>query len=301
MAGLYFPHDLNARNDSKCIRLRMAMGANGYGVLNLLYELLGVAPDHTLSTDYASIAWELHVDAADIERVVTEFDLFIIDESRGVFYSKRMSEQFNEIETARQKRSEAGRKAVAKRYQTYTTANKKSSNGIADLDNNASNGIAYLDTSATNIDKYNIDKSNINLKEEEEEEEAAQIFDFSRDTYSPSVVELADAIAQRFGLLKACGQQLWQTQKLLQAIHIDGQDTLQVVRDGLKRLDTAKPIATGAMPDFGIDQFLNPDLFLRLIHGGFDKLKEPKGGKKNKGWSRAGESFSDKPKDYYRE
>ena len=71
MAGLYYPHDLNARNDPKCVRLRMTTGAAGYGVFNILLELLGSEPTHRLPTDYEAIAWAEHLDAELIRQVAS--------------------------------------------------------------------------------------------------------------------------------------------------------------------------------------------------------------------------------------
>ena len=142
MAGLYYPHDLNARNDPKCVRLRMTTGAAGYGVFNILLELLGSEPSHTLPTDYEAIAWAEHLDAELIRQVVNDFDLFVITDDGSQFYSRRMLEQFEAIDGAKQRRTNAAKKGASARWgnadamQTqcdcYANAEQPQSNSNAD-------------------------------------------------------------------------------------------------------------------------------------------------------------------------
>ena len=121
MAGLYFPHDINARKDIKVIRMRMTLGAGAYECLQILYEMLAAEPSHTLPCDYEAIAYEEHLDAEMLRRVVTDFDLFVVTDD-GYFYSRRMSEQFEAIDNAKQKKADAGRKGAVTRWQTNSTA-----------------------------------------------------------------------------------------------------------------------------------------------------------------------------------
>ena len=166
MAGLYFPHDINARKDIKVIRMRMTLGAGAYECLQILYEMLAAEPSHALPCDYEAIAYEEHLDAEMLLRVVTDFDLFVVTDD-GYFYSRRMTEQFEAIDNARQKKADAGRKGAVTRWQTNSTPIASDNTPIADLKQCystpiASDGNAMANDSNININKINKDKLIIN-------------------------------------------------------------------------------------------------------------------------------------------
>ena len=159
MAGLYFPHDINARKDIKVIRMRMTLGAGAYECLQILYEMLAAEPSHTLPCDYEAIAYEEHLDAEMLRRVVTDFDLFVVTDD-GYFYSRRMTEQFEAIDNAKQKKADAGRKGAVTRWQTNSTAIANDSTPIADLKQCYSTPIASDSTAMANDSNININKIN---------------------------------------------------------------------------------------------------------------------------------------------
>ena len=73
----YFPHDSNARNSDKLIRLRMRHKAAGYGVYFMILERLREEPEYTSVKDYNMIAFDLREDASLIKSVVEDFGLFV--------------------------------------------------------------------------------------------------------------------------------------------------------------------------------------------------------------------------------
>lgn len=79
-----FSHDSNARNDARLLRLRMEHGPAGYGIYCMLLEML--AERAALTTDYAAIAFDLHVDAGLVRSVVEDYGLFEID--GATFFSR---------------------------------------------------------------------------------------------------------------------------------------------------------------------------------------------------------------------
>lgn len=101
-----FSHDSNARNDARLLRLRMEHGPAGYGIYCMLLEML--AERAALTTDYAAIAFDLHVDAGLVRSVVEDYGLFEID--GATFFSAPIRQQVEHQETVRRKRSEAGRR-----------------------------------------------------------------------------------------------------------------------------------------------------------------------------------------------
>lgn len=117
----YFPHDSNARNDGRIIRLRIRHGAAGYGVYFMLLERLREESDFTSSRDYEMISFDLHVDIDMVRSVVEDFGLFAITDDEQGFYSASLANRMSFV----------GKKAVD-RAETYrANANKRWADKIA--------------------------------------------------------------------------------------------------------------------------------------------------------------------------
>ena len=115
MAKTYFPHDSNARNSKKLLRLRKKHGAAGYGVYFMLIERLTEEEDFCSDLDYDMLAYELHVKPETVKAVVENFELFEIktDAKRGkTFQSAGLLERME----LRGIRSIAGKKGAAARW-----------------------------------------------------------------------------------------------------------------------------------------------------------------------------------------
>lgn len=69
---LYFAHDTDMRHDPKCVRLRLILGMEAYGRLNILFECLGGYYTHIIpfSTDLDKrvLAAELECSMREAER-----------------------------------------------------------------------------------------------------------------------------------------------------------------------------------------------------------------------------------------
>ena len=91
MAKNFFPHDSNARYDEKILRLRMNLGAVGYGVYFMLIERLREDPKQQSSTDYDAISFDLQVDSKIIKEVVEDYGLFTFTEDNKYFYSESLN------------------------------------------------------------------------------------------------------------------------------------------------------------------------------------------------------------------
>lgn len=112
----YFPHDTNARNSSKLIRLRMKHGAEGYGVYFMILERLRDEDGYSSPTDYDMIAFDLHVDTELVRTVVEDFGLFRKSEDGTRFYSSGFLHRMEVKDAERAQRSEAARKAIQARW-----------------------------------------------------------------------------------------------------------------------------------------------------------------------------------------
>lgn len=112
----YFPHDSNARNSDKLIRLRMRHKAAGYGVFFMILERLREEPDYMSVKDYNMIAFDLREDASLIKSVIEDFGLFVFTEDGKYFYSESFKQRMGFKDEKSRKRSEAGRLGMAKRW-----------------------------------------------------------------------------------------------------------------------------------------------------------------------------------------
>ena len=112
----YFPHDSNARNSDKLIRLRMRHKASGYGVFFMILERLREEPEYMSVKDYNMIAFDLREDASLIKSVIEDFGLFVFTEDGKYFYSESFKKRMGYKDDKSKKRSEAGKKGVAKRW-----------------------------------------------------------------------------------------------------------------------------------------------------------------------------------------
>ena len=114
----YFPHDSNARNSDRLIRVRMKHGALGYGVYFMILERLRDDPRYMSVRDYNMIAFDLRVDSSVIKSVVEDFGLFVFTDDGEYFYSEGFMRRMDLKDNERQKRSEAGKRAMANRWGT---------------------------------------------------------------------------------------------------------------------------------------------------------------------------------------
>ena len=142
-----FEHDANARSDQKILNLLADLGSAGYGVYFMLLEELYSAKDNELPLQYKFIASKVFTTAKFLEKIITNYDLFEIDNQRQVFYSKRMKEYGEK----QKKFKEMQKLKIKKRWNTdgntdgntnarahvYSNSNSNSSSS----NSNSSNGI----------------------------------------------------------------------------------------------------------------------------------------------------------------
>lgn len=112
----YFPHDSNARNDTKILNLRADLGAEGYGIYFMILERLRESADYMSVTDYNAIAFDLRVSSGQVKRVVEDFGLFSLTEDGTRFYSESFNNRMNIKDNKRKDISEARRKAANSKW-----------------------------------------------------------------------------------------------------------------------------------------------------------------------------------------
>jgi hypothetical protein len=121
----YFSHDSNARSDAKIIKLRRKYGMEGYGIYFALIEMLREDSAHKLLLDsFEDIAYDLRVEVEKIQSIVTEFDLFVVD--NNYFYSPRLSRSMQKYYEVKNKRANSG--AIGGKKKSQNTQNEEVEN-----------------------------------------------------------------------------------------------------------------------------------------------------------------------------
>ena len=113
----YFSHDYNANNDEKILELRSELWMEWYWIYWYLIEKLASNWGYLSLDKIKWFAYDLHIDNSVITRVITKFNLFIIDENNK-FFNKRIIEHLEQINDKKQKKSEAWKKWMSSRWQS---------------------------------------------------------------------------------------------------------------------------------------------------------------------------------------
>ena len=140
MKKTYFNHDSVARFDIRIIKLRSKLGYEGYGIFWAVLELLFTEENKLCIDDYDSLAFGIQCDATILKQVIEDFDLFVLED--GCFYSRRLNNQIDEINT----KSNKAKENASKRWNN-ATALQPHSNG-----------------NASKVKKSIVDKSKVNQR-----------------------------------------------------------------------------------------------------------------------------------------
>lgn len=131
----YFSHDSNARNDEKLVRLRMKHGAAGYGVYFMIIERLREEANYMCSTDYDMLAFDFRVDAALVQAVVEDFELFAFTEDNKCFYSESFKRRMGMKDEVKERRVASAKKAAEKRWNSAESNSEENTGNAKDMRN----------------------------------------------------------------------------------------------------------------------------------------------------------------------
>lgn len=121
----FFPHDSNARNDERIIRLRMKHKSAGYGIYFMILERMRSNENYMCVKDYNIIAFDLREDAALIKSVVEDFGLFVFTNDGKYFYSESFLQRMEIKDEVAKKRAEAGRISASKKKEKLTSVQQE--------------------------------------------------------------------------------------------------------------------------------------------------------------------------------
>lgn len=133
----------------------------------MILERLREEPEYMSVKDYNMIAFDLREDASLIKSVIEDFGLFVFTEDGKYFYSESFKKRMGYKDDKSKKRSEAGKKGVAKRWGKKESEIANATEFIANATENDSNAIAKVEkTIASKVKKRkenNIGDSNESL------------------------------------------------------------------------------------------------------------------------------------------
>ena len=119
----YFSHDANARNDEKVLMLRAEHGLEGYGIFWILIEMMFESSDTCLChSKIKGIAVSCNIDITVLESVInTCIEEKLFDSDGEVFYSDSLIKRKAKYLDIKTKKSEAGKKGMAKRWENHNS------------------------------------------------------------------------------------------------------------------------------------------------------------------------------------
>ena len=194
----YFSHDSNARNSDKLMKVRMKLGAEGYGIFFMLIERLREEEGYKSTIDYDTLAFDLRVEPEKVKQVVENYDLFKFTEDGKYFYSDSFNERMEMMDLKRKKLAEAGKKGAEKRW-----GNKpKDSNAIAtpkQSHSNPNSDLIAIDSNKIKLNKTKINKSKVVVAETNEAENLAD--EPETTTEQKQISDVLNFYENHFGML----------------------------------------------------------------------------------------------------
>ena len=117
----YFKHDQSARHDLKIISMISDYGMQGYGMFWVLIEVLRSSKNyqiHDKEYNVSSLSYQMRVTPEllnkFIEDCVNKYELFI--KGNGFFYSMRLRDDMEILDTMRENKVRAGRMGAESRW-----------------------------------------------------------------------------------------------------------------------------------------------------------------------------------------
>ncbi|MBN2744496.1 MAG: DUF4373 domain-containing protein [Marinilabiliaceae bacterium] len=112
----FFPHDSNAKDDPKMMFLIDQLGLEGYGIFWVLIEMLREQQEYKAPLAILPIiARKYSTQHEKIKAVVFGYDLFKIEDEK-FFFSKSLIDRLSLMDAKKQRRIDAGKKAISARW-----------------------------------------------------------------------------------------------------------------------------------------------------------------------------------------
>ena len=193
----YFSHDSNARNSDKLMKVRMKLGAEGYGIFFMLIERLREEEGYKSTIDYDTLAFDLRVEPEKVKQVVENYDLFKITEDGKYFYSDSFNERMEMMDKRAQQRISKAKKAAEARWNKQS---EDTSNAQALPKQCSSNAQALLNhANKIKLNKTKLNKIKLNKTKPEESKPDKELVTGGGSTDN-DVQELIEMYQENFGV-----------------------------------------------------------------------------------------------------
>ena len=203
----YFSHDSNARNSDKLMKVRMKLGAEGYGIFFMLIERLREEEGYKSTIDYDTLAFDLRVEPEKVKQVVENYDLFKFTEDGKYFYSDSFNERMEMMDVRAQQRKSKAKKAAEARWnkQSEDTSNAQtlpkqcSSNAQALLNHANKIKLNKIKLNKIKLNKTKINKSKVVVAETNETENLAD--EPAATTEQKQISDVLNFYENHFGMM----------------------------------------------------------------------------------------------------
>lgn len=193
----YFSHDSNARNSDKLMKVRMKLGAEGYGIFFMLIERLREEEGYKSTIDYDTLAFDLRVEPEKVKQVVENYDLFKFTEDGKYFYSDSFNERMEMMDKRAQQRISKAKKAAEARWNKQS---EDTSNAQALPKQCSSNAQALLNhANKIKLNKNKLNKIKLNKTKPEESKPDKELVTGGGSTDN-DVQELIEMYQENFGV-----------------------------------------------------------------------------------------------------
>ena len=129
----YFSHDANAHTDPKILKLRMALGWEGYGIYWAIIENLRNQETYSIcESEFMFLTLSLAVDEAKLKQMLSKcLEIKLLEISEGKVFSPSLLRRMEKADAIRDKRREAGAKGGKAKANAKAPLKQNSSKTLA--------------------------------------------------------------------------------------------------------------------------------------------------------------------------
>ena len=129
----YFSHDSNAHTDPRILKLRMALGWEGYGIYWAIIENLRNQENYCIcESEFMFLTLSLAIDEAKLKQMLSKcLEVKLLELEEGKIFSPSLLRRMEKSDTIREKRREAGAKGGKAKASAKQVLKQSSSKNLA--------------------------------------------------------------------------------------------------------------------------------------------------------------------------
>ncbi len=185
----FFSHDINAKDDPKCMLMIDQLGPEAYGIFWILVEILGSQPEYKYPIELVPIiARRYNTTKEKMLAVISKYQLFEVDEDNN-FFSLSLNRRMGKIAEIKEKRRRAGIASGEKRRQKALNI---SSTHDEHMMNTCSTHVEQNRTNKTKENKTKENKTKENNKKENVSKKS------KRKNFSAEIKDFTALLSKKF-------------------------------------------------------------------------------------------------------